>query len=147
MKNSNKNKVKIRLINHNVQTTSNKILASSHYSIQPRNRSFDINPESRIQTGNKSTDHTVRKLYGRINKSQDLTAEPEAVIKIIRNKKNKRRKNSDYLRIRSNSNNKLLQNYNSHTKNIYSGLWNSVKKKKYPWKPNGLRGAFFRNQS
>ena len=66
----------------------NKVLASSHYSIQPRNRSFDLRRENRINTGNRSSGY-VYKQYSRYNNANQLTTEPSAVIKIIRNNRNK----------------------------------------------------------
>lgn len=130
----------------------NKVLASSHYSIQPRNRSFDLRKESRIQTGNKSSaGHMFHKLYARHNLSHDITTEPEAVIKIIkrnRNKKKQQMKKGQNFRIRSNSHNTnaLANKFSKQTRNIYHGIMNSIKKKKNPWRPNGVKGAIFHNQ-
>ena len=127
---------------HHKKPSGNKVLASSHYSIQPRNRSFDLRKEQRVQTGSKSSQAIKPNKH---NRSHDITTEPEAVIKIIKRNRNKKRKKGQYFKIRSNSHgpSTMVKKYNKQTRNVYNGLWNSIKKKKVPWKPSGLKDAIF----
>lgn len=94
-----------------------------------------------MQTGIKTTFNGGPK--HRITNSHDITTEPEAVIKII--KRNKSRRKGKYFKNRSNShtNNQLVNKFKKQTRNVYNGIWNSIKKKKVPWKPSGVMGAIF----
>ena len=121
----------------------NKVLVSSHYNSNLRNRSIEVRKSSRLKTGNKSYNSLSRKPDAYHNKSHEITTEPEAVIKILKKKRRKGR--GKYFKIRSNSYNNgvLVRKYNSDTRSAYSGIWNSLKKKKFPWRPSGLRDALF----
>lgn len=130
---------------HQPQKSGNQILVSSHYSMQPRNRSFDLRKEHRIHTGIQSSNNEINKFYSRYHRSTEMTTEPEAVLKIIKKNKKKKGKKGQIFKIRSNShhNSVMVNKFKKQTRNIYNGLWNSLKRKKMPWKPSGIRDALF----
>jgi hypothetical protein len=94
---------------------ANKVLASSHYSIQPRNRSYDLRKEQWQPKENKTSQSIHHpKIIAKHNKSHEITTEPEAIIKIIKRNRKKGQKKGKF----------MLKTQNCHSLNyIYvSGL-------------------------
>jgi hypothetical protein len=80
----------------------NKVLSSSHYNTEHRNKSFDMQREPRVQTGNYSSHPKIQAKY---TKSHEITTEPEAIIKIIRrNRKKSNNKGKKFINFQNNYN-------------------------------------------